>query len=89
MTIFCEILRFFIFSILDTEGPKFYEFGSIVAETNGAHPGSPKMVLLTQGSEFFLEIFSTQSALNILDHPVARKRSYTQRELNHTKIKIQ
>ena len=70
MTIFGEILRFFIFGILGTGGPKFYEFGSIVAETNGAHPGSPKMVLLAQNNEFLPEIFSTQSAQNISDHPV-------------------
>ena len=70
MAIFGEILRFFIFSILDTEGRKFYEFGPIVAETNGAHPGSPKMVLLAQKKEFFIEIFSMQSAQNILEHPV-------------------
>ena len=70
MTIFGGILRFFIFSILDIGGPKFYEFGPIVAETNAAHPGSPKMMLLIQKNEFFLEIFSMQSVQNIMDHPV-------------------
>ena len=70
MTTFCDILRFFIFSILDTGGRKFYEFGPIVAETNGAHPGSPKMVLFAQKNEFFLKIFSMQSVQNISEHPV-------------------
>ena len=70
MAIFGEILRFFIFGILGTGGPKFYEFGSIVAETNGAHLGSPKMVLFAQENDFFLKIYSIQSAQNILEHPV-------------------
>ena len=70
MTTFGQILRFFIFTILDTGGRKIYEFGPIVAETNGAHPGSPKMVLFAQKNKFHPEIFSMQSVQKILEHPV-------------------
>ena len=70
MAYFWAFFEKFIFSISNFRGPIFHLTGQKVAETNGAHPGSSKMLLSFPETHFDPYIFLTQSTQNIMKHPV-------------------